>query len=614
MNIAAFLYCTFVLLHICGPDDIYYLSSEILSRSFRPGKVLNYFENAGVVLGVDKYSAMHLLVTNSHQSAAAQYAQNGMYTYLHEEILLNTNHFFCVVHCEGFWADHWTYTLDLINSFNSIFPDKEEQMLWDSAKLPFFLSPAVVKPRSKRYVLVKDYEHPGEKTIRVYNAVSQWGDEDFPSERRRALTKIHRDPNYMVCSIDGTAGVWQQTANEETFLVSPITKLSMLALIKFSTLDPQGMGVEMEGGKPGWNDAMNGLPGILGSGMAETYELLLIVRYVRKVVLQYGRGVSFPKEFSDLMDGLSGALDVYEAFDGDISDEFTYWDTSNNFREQYREETLAVFNGTMIDWSAKHLAHFLERVEAKTLGGISRALHTNGGLSPTFFYYECTHYDVVKNETAETEVVTAKKFKLHTLPLFLEGPVRYLKTVDDTELKRKVYENTKKSDIYDADLEMFKISGSLKGMRQEIGRMMAFSSGWLENESVWLHMSYKFYLELLRGKLYDAFYLEISTGLVPFMDGEEYGRSPLEASSFIVSSAFPDEKLHGSSFMARLSGATAEFLSMWGLITQGKTRWLQCLIAIPDVYTYVLNDRAHRPCIRNQCGVDNFNVCMCVCT
>jgi hypothetical protein len=32
-------------------------------------------------------------------------------------------------------------------------------------------------------------------------------------------------------------------------------------MLKFSTLDPYGMGIEMEGGKPGWNDAMNGLPG-----------------------------------------------------------------------------------------------------------------------------------------------------------------------------------------------------------------------------------------------------------------------------------------------------------------------------------------------------------------
>ena len=56
------------------------------------------------------------------------------------------------------------------------------------------------------------------------------------------------------------------------------------------------------------------------------------------------------------------------------------------------------------------------------------------------------------------------------------------------------------------------------GMSQDIGRMMAFTPGWLENQSVWLHMSYKFYLELLRAGLYDEFFNEIKTGLVPFMD------------------------------------------------------------------------------------------------
>lgn len=94
----------------------------------------------------------------------------------------------------------------------------------------------------------------------------------------------------------------------------------------------------------------------------------------------------------------------------------------------------------------------------------------------------------------------------------------------------------------------------MPGLSQEIGRMMAFSPGWLENQSIWLHMSYKFLLELLRGGLYEEFYQDIKTGLVPFMDNKVYGRSPLEASSFIVSSAFPDKKLHGAGFLARLSG------------------------------------------------------------
>lgn len=53
------------------------------------------------------------------------------------------------------------------------------------------------------------------------------------------------------------------------------------------------------------------------------------------------------------------------------------------------------------------------------------------------------------------------------------------------------------------------------------------------------------------------------------MDPAVLGRSPLEATSFIVSSAFPDKALHGSGFLARLSGSTAEFLSMWNHMMVG---------------------------------------------
>ena len=85
----------------------------------------------------------------------------------------------------------------------------------------------------------------------------------------------------------------------------------------------------------------------------------------------------------------------------------------------------------------------------------------------------------------------------------------------------------------------------MKGVPANIGRLVGFSPGWFENQSIWLHMSYKFYLELLRGGLYLEFFNEIKTGIVAFMNPNIYGRSPLEVSSFIISSAFPDEKLHG---------------------------------------------------------------------
>ena len=38
----------------------------------------------------------------------------------------------------------------------------------------------------------------------------------------------------------------------------------------------------------------------------------------------------------------------------------------------------------------------------------------------------------------------------------------------------------------------------------------------------------------------------------------------------LVSSAHPDERLHGAGFVARLSGSTAEFISIWNIMTAGK--------------------------------------------
>ena len=101
--------------------------------------------------------------------------------------------------------------------------------------------------------------------------------------------------------------------------------------------------------------------------------------------------------------------------------------------------------------------------------------------------------------------------------MFLEGPVRHLKVAAGQSRKRDILHAVKASNLYDAKLKMYTLSESLDEMGPEVGRMKAFSAGWLENQSVFLHMSYKFYLELLRAGLYTEFFEEIKTGLVPFM-------------------------------------------------------------------------------------------------
>jgi hypothetical protein len=116
---------------------------------------------------------------------------------------------------------------------------------------------------------------------------------------------------------------------------------------------------------------------------------------------------------------------------------------------------------------------------------------------------------------------------------------------------------------------MYKVNAPLAQETEEIGRTRIFPSGWLENESVWLHMEYKYLLELLRAGLYKEFFAESASCLVPFQDPERYGRSVLENSSFIASSAHEDKNLHGQGFVARLSGSTAEFIHIWLLMSAG---------------------------------------------
>jgi hypothetical protein len=157
---------------------------------------------------------------------------------------------------------------------------------------------------------------------------------------------------------------------------------------------------------------------------------------------------------------------------------------------------------------------------------------------------------------------------VNKLPLFLEGPTRMMKVVDSPDAAR-IYSKVRQSPLRDQDLGMYTISASLSGQSDDMGREMAFAPGWLENQSVWLHMSYKFYLEMLRNGLYQQFFEEMRSGMLPFLDPTKYGRSLLECSSFIASSAFEDPAVRGRGFLARLSGSTAEFLSAWALMMIG---------------------------------------------
>lgn len=195
--------------------------------------------------------------------------------------------------------------------------------------------------------------------------------------------------------------------------------------------------------------------------------------------------------------------------------------------------------------------------------GRKKSARLSPDVPATYYYYEVTGYD----ENKEGLLPTA--FTIHKTPDFLEGTVHMFKLKDEKNHLKQLYNNIKSSKLYDRKLGMYKVNASLCEASFELGRACAFTPGWLENESIWLHMEYKYLLELLKSGLYEEFFEDWHKAGIPFMDASVYGRSPLENSSFIASSANPDSDIAGRGFVARLSGSTAEFLQMWQLMMFG---------------------------------------------
>jgi hypothetical protein len=149
----------------------------------------------------------------------------------------------------GYWGDHWDYYIDLIESYLDIFPDQEEALMYDN-ELRYFFSTATVLPRSRKYVL--DYTFDG-KSKHVLQLDSTVYDLDKFAEQ-----EAFRDQSTGLLGIEAN---WYRSESGHTFMSTPIAKLFLLAAIKFAMRDAWGMGIEYEGGRPGWLDSMNGLPG-----------------------------------------------------------------------------------------------------------------------------------------------------------------------------------------------------------------------------------------------------------------------------------------------------------------------------------------------------------------
>ncbi len=463
---------------------------------------------------------------------------------------------------EGFWVDNWTYNLDLIDDFLAIYPERLEELLIDRKTYIFYDNPDIVLPRDKKYVLV-------DEQVRQYRAVIR-------DQEKLQMIKSRSEYPTRVRTKHGRGRIYQTNL---------LVKLLSIAANRIATIDPQGIGMEMEADKPGWCDSLNGLPGLLGSSLCETIELERLCRFLRESLDEIKLGDDAPillyEELYELIIGLGKAMkkrlnSKYR------KKSLAYWEESNQLKERYREKTKMGISGLERKMTVTELKLFIDNC-LKLIGEIFKPenrekILSKNGTPYTYFINEVLGYEPIWRDrkkkipmlsSSGNPLVNPKKFRQRPVALFLEGPVHLLRV--HRERNKQIYDSVKRSQLYDRELEMYKNCESLEKESFEIGRIRAYARGWLENESIYLHMEYKWLLEMLRSGLYREFCQDIKTALIPFLNPEMYGRSILEGVSFIVSSAFPDEKLHGRGFQPRLSGVTCEMLHIWTIMVAGET-------------------------------------------
>ncbi|MBN2795613.1 MAG: cellobiose phosphorylase [Clostridia bacterium] len=488
------------------------LVKNLLQDSFTPGAVLMTLKSNKIKIQGSEEKFLESIIGCGEQTNEAAYGH-------------------------GFWVDHWTYNMDLVENYLNVYPENLEALMFD-LPLRYFISPEVVLKRKEKYVLNEKGE------VRQYHGL-------FKDDQRIEKLKLSYD-----------SANWHKKEDQTVFVTDLFTKLLILTLNKVSSFDPSGIGIMMNSDKPGWNDAMNGLPGLFGSGTSEVAELNRIVQILKTTYGKLERNILVPKSVKTFIETyLEEKRRSTEATWSHIQDAKERFDDENYDYMSEKSETL----------TPETVKAFLVQVEKDIDESIHKGIELGHGVLVTFLIHEAETYDMLdsKHPVIGLQNVHVKTWKMRPLPLFLEAPARYLKQLKNKEEASKMANLVLNSELYDEKLKMYVTSASLESESYEIGRARAFTAGWLERESVFMHMSYKYLLGLLKSGLYQEYFDSIQTAFPPFMKPEVYGRSTLENSSFIASSRNPDHANHGRGFVSRLTGTTSELISMWLFMMTG---------------------------------------------
>jgi len=102
--------------------------TAFLSSSFTPGELLHYLSENDLQLKGDTELFLGNLLAVCQNINDTDYG-------------------------EGYWTDHWTYNLDLIENFLAVYPEKLRYLLFEKKTFSFYDNPHIVMPRDDKYVI-----------------------------------------------------------------------------------------------------------------------------------------------------------------------------------------------------------------------------------------------------------------------------------------------------------------------------------------------------------------------------------------------------------------------------------------------------------------------------
>lgn len=513
-------------------------AAELLSGPFDPGEVMLAMELRGIALNIGREQFLGELLGICEKSTRAEFET-------------------------GFWTDHWTYNLDLLESFLAVFPDRTRELLIDSAGFTYRDGDAYVRARDGKTVRTADGR------VRQLGAVAR-------DEAKAALIAARDRMPHCVRLGHGEG---------ETHHTNLLEKLLCLLAVKSATVSPSGIGLEMEADKPGWHDSINGLPSLFGASTSESFHLLRGIRLTRRMLADAGVDddctQDMPAEIVELLRTVAAECEDYFQHD-EAERDYAYWEKTADAREHYRRRVHMGFSGEMGQITSAEAREFLQTIERRIEASLPKGLDERTGLYATYVTHEPREVEPIEETDDRTgrkraklndqalPCVRVKRFEPHLLPAFLEAPTHALRIEQDAENARRMIRNLRQSPLYDRKLDMYMLSDSVREESPELGRIRAWPPGWFENENVFLHMEHKLLLAMLQAGLCEEFFEDMRRCLVCFQDPEVYGRSPLENTSFIVSSRHPRPGYHGRGFLPRTSGTTAEVVNMLLIMSFGQ--------------------------------------------